>query len=166
MRRTSEGEIARSGGYTLLELLTVVALVAVALSLAYPSLADHRRGQELENGAVGLLHTMRLAHWRAVVTGRRVRLVTRQEESGAWIYRLDREEGLGWVPEEKERLLPRSAMLRVAGPAVKVFNPDGTCSFGSVSLQGPGGGVYRFALAPATGRVRFYRGEREVGHAQ
>jgi hypothetical protein len=54
-------------------------------------------------------------------------------------------------------------VLSVAGPEEKVFNPDGTCSFGSVTLRGPGGRFYRCTLAPATGRVRLYRGDREAG---
>lgn len=152
-----------SGGYTLLELVTVMALIAIAAALAYPGLREFRGGQELEGAAVTLLHTMRLAHWRAVVSGRRVRLTARREEDLGWRYRLEREEAGGWVPEGEERSLPRNTLLGVAGPAAKVFNPDGTCSFGSLSLRGCGGGGYRFTLAPATGRVRFYRGEREAG---
>jgi hypothetical protein len=59
--------------------------------------------------------------------------------------------------------VPRGAVVAIAGETTKVFNPDGTCSFGSITLRGSGGEVYRCTLTPATGRVRFYRGDREAG---
>jgi hypothetical protein len=67
------------------------------------------------------------------------------------------------VPDGEEQAIPLGAVVAIAGEPEKVFNPDGTCSFGSITLRGAGGAVYRCTLAPATGRVRFYRGDREAG---
>jgi general secretion pathway protein H len=152
-----------SGGHTLLELLTVVAVVAVAAALAAPALVGVRTGQQLEAAAFGLTQTLRLAHWRAVATGERARVVSRQEADGAWRFAIEREQGGGWAPAGVEQAIPRGTIVAIAGPAEKVFNPDGTCSLGSVTLRGAGGASYRCTLTAATGRVRFYRGEREVG---
>ena len=163
MAYTARSERRRDGGYTLLELVTVVAIVAVASLLAYPSLAGLRNGQELESAAVGLTQKLRLAHWRAVVTGRRVRVAPRQAADGAWRFVLEREQGAAWVPDGEEQSIPRGTVVAIAGVPEKVFNPDGTCSLGSVTLRGAAGGFYRASLAPATGRVRFYRGDREAG---
>ncbi len=160
------GGIRRDGGYTLVELITVVAIVAVASAMAYPALAGLRRGQELESAAVGLTQKLRLAHWRAVVTGRRVRVSARQLDDGAWLFRVEREQGADWVPDGEEQPIPRGTIVAVAGAAEKVFNPDGTCSLGSITLRGADGGVYRCSLAPTTGRVRFYRGDREAGRGR
>lgn len=153
----------RDGGCTLLELVTVVALVAVASAMAFPALAGLRRGQELESAAVGLTQKLRLAHWRAVATGSRVRVAPQQLDDGGWRFRVEREQGAAWLPDGDEQLIPRSTIVAIAGTAAKVFNPDGTCSMGSVTLRGTAGEIYRCTLAPATGRVRFYRGDREVG---
>ena len=153
----------RDGGYTLLELVTVVAIVAVASALAYPSLAGVRRGRELEAAAVGLTQKLRLAHWRAVVTGGRVRVAPVQAVDGTWRFKVERERGASWVSDGDEQSIPRGTVVAVAGGAEKVFNPDGTCSMGSITLRGAGGEIYRCSLAPATGRVRFYRGDREAG---
>lgn len=150
----------------MIELVTVVAVVAIAAALAYPSLAGLRRGQELESAAVGLSQKLRLAHWRAVVTGMRVRVAPLQLADGTWRFRLEREEAGAWVPDGEEQPVPRGTVVAVAGTAEKVFNPDGTCSFGSITLRGVGGELYRCALAPATGRVRFYRGDREAGRGR
>lgn len=150
----------------MIELVTVVAVIAIAAALAYPSLAGLRRGQELESAAVGLSQKLRLAHWRAVVTGMRVRVAPLQLADGTWRFRLEREEAGAWLPDGEEQPVPRGTVVAVAGAAEKVFNPDGTCSFGSITLRGAGGELYRCALAPATGRVRFYRGDREAGRGR
>ena len=163
MAITDRGGRRSDGGYTLLELVTVLAIVAVASALAYPSLAGMRGGQELESAAIGLTQQLRLAHWRAVVTGARVRVAPRQTADGAWRFVVEREQGAAWAPDGDGQTMPRGTVVAIAGVAEKVFNPDGTCSLGSVTLRGAAGAVYRASLAPATGRVRFYRGEREAG---
>jgi type II secretion system protein H len=163
MATTSESRRRREGGYTLLELVTVVAIVAVASALAYPSFAGLRRGQELESAAVGLTQKLRLARWRAVVTGVRVRVAPVHAADGTWRFLVEREDGTSWVPDGDEQSIPRGTIVAVAGAAEKIFNPDGTCGLGSITLRGAQGEVYRSTLAPATGRVRFYRGDREAG---
>ena len=154
--------MGKAGGYTVVELLTVLALVSIALALAYPSLAALTRGQELERAAVDLLYGLRLASAKAVVAGCRMRVSTAPGGDGRWRYLIEREAGEGWAAEGVARAVPRGAVLATAGPPVKLFNPDGTCSSGSYALRGTGGELYRYTLSPATGRVRFYRGDREA----
>jgi type II secretion system protein H len=166
MATTAHRASWREAGHTLLELVTVVAILAVAAALAYPSLAGLRRGQELESAAVGLSQKLRLAHWRAVVTGGRVRVAPSRAADGSWRFRLEREQGAAWFHDGEEQPIPLGTVVAIAGVAEKVFNPDGTCSMGSVTLRGAGGEVYRSTLAPATGRVRFYRGDREAGRGR
>lgn len=151
-------------GHTLFELVVVLAVVATAAALAAPALSGLRQGQDLEHSAADLAQCLRLAHWRAVLSGKRVRVAPWLGTEGRWHLRVEREEGVAWVSDGEDRAVPRGVFLSAAGPLEKVFNPDGTCSFGSVTLRGPGGQVYRCTLAPATGRVRLYRGDREVGH--
>jgi len=162
MKTAAGGGRRRSGGYTLVELVVVMAIVAVAAALAYPALGGLRQGQELEKAAVGMAQCLRLSQWRSVVSGRRVRVVPRQEPDGVVRLRIEREQGAAWVPDGEGPAIPRGAILAVAGPDEKVFNPDGTCSLGSFTVRGAGA-VYRCTLAPATGRVRLYRGDREAG---
>ena len=163
MARATQARRGGERGHTLLELVTVSAIIAIASALAYPSLAGMCRGQELEAAAAGTAQSLRLANWRAVVSGSRVRVVPRQGADGAWRLSVERQVGASWVPDGEERQVPRGTLLAVAGPAEKVFNPDGTCSMGSITLRGAGDAVYRCTLTPATGRVRLYRGTREVG---
>ncbi len=54
-------------------------------------------------------------------------------------------------------ILPREVTaIRMIGPIRKEFNPDGTCSTGSILLSG-GGRSWRISLTSATGRARIYR---------
>jgi type II secretion system protein H len=152
-----------TAGHTLLEVVMVVAIVAVASALAYPSLAGMRRGQQLEAAAVGTAQCLRLARWRAIVAGQRVQVTLRRSPDGAWALVTARETAGSLVAEGEDRRIPSGVIVAVAGPAVKVFNPDGTCSMGSITLRGDGEAVYRCTLIPATGRVRLYRGGREMG---
>jgi type II secretion system protein H len=156
----------RECGYTLIELVTVIGIVALATALAYPSLAGMRRGQDLEAAAVGMAQCLRLAGWRAIAGGQRVQVALRRSPEGSWLVGTAREAGRGWVAEGEDRRIPAGVVVTVAGPAEKVFNPDGTCSIGSITLRGEGGAVYRCTLAPATGRVRLYRGGREAGRGE
>lgn len=159
---TSNDPRGADAGYTLVELVMVLTILAIASALAAPQLAGLRRGQELESAAVGLARHLRTAQWRAVVSGDRARVSARQE-AGSWRFRIERERGGAWVPEGETQVLPPGAIVAIAGPQAKVFNPDGTCSLGSITVRGAAGAVYRCTLAPATGRVRFYRGDRESG---
>ena len=92
-----------------------------------------------------------------------MRVAPRRTADGVWRFRVEREQGAAWVPDGEEQSIPRGTVVAVAGAAEKIFNPDGTCSLGSITLRGARGEVYRSTLAPATGRVRFYRGDREAG---
>jgi Tfp pilus assembly protein FimT len=150
-------------GHTLVELAAVVAIVAVAAALALPSVAAMGRGQQLEAAALGAAQCLRLAHWRAIVSGRRVQVCVRRSPTGGWRLATERESGGSWVADGEERLIPAGVVVAVAGPTEKVFNPDGTCSVGSLTLRAGASAAYRCTLAPATGRVRLYRGERELG---
>lgn len=165
MGRASTGVRGREGGHTLVELVTVLTILAIVTALALPALVDLLRGQQLEAAAVGVARQLRLAQWRAIVTGRRARVAS-GSEGGVWRFRIQREQGSGWVADGEELALPPGAVVAIAGPEHKVFNPDGTCSMGSVTVRGGQGAIYRCTLAPATGRVRFYRGDQESGRGR
>jgi general secretion pathway protein H len=157
--------VPTTSGYTLIELMTVLAILAAVAALAAPSLAALGRGQELEAAAVGVARLLRTAQSRALVTGDRVRVAARRDARGSWVFPIERERGGAWLPDGASQALPPGTVVAVAGPAEKVFNPDGTCSLGSITVRSAGA-VYRCTLAPATGRVRFYRGDREAGRGR
>ena len=154
-----------NGGYSLLELITVLAVIALAGAIAFPGMRGYPAYGRPGPAAREMLLTMRMARWKALSSGRGTSLAIYGRETGEGPrYVLEREEGSGWVAEGRSHPLPDGVEVRTTGPARKVFYPNGTCSLGSVILTGPGGARYRLSLNPATGRVRLYRGEEEVGN--
>jgi prepilin-type N-terminal cleavage/methylation domain-containing protein len=152
-------------GYSLLELIVVLSIVALAAAIALPDLQIFSGAGRPGHAAREMLLTMRMARWKALSSGRGTRLAIYGREAGESArYVVEREEGSGWVAEGRAHLLPAGIEVRTTGPARKVFYPNGTCSLGSVIFTGPGGARYRLSLNPATGRVRLYRGEEEVGN--
>ena len=151
-------------GFTLLELLFVLSLTALLAALAVPSQKSYGRQGETAAAAREMLAVMQAAHWKAVLSGSRVRLVhySRRGDRSPW-YVLEREDGGIWIPDGEGHRIPERVILSTTGAAVKVFHPNGTCSMGSVLFTGPGGGDCRLSLNPLTGRVRFYRWDRESG---
>jgi len=152
-------------GVTLLELVVVLSIVALAAAVTVPSIASLRRSGEAGAAAREMLLTMRAARWRAIVTGSPTRIVTfaRQGDSAVW-YVVERQDGAVWIPEGAGHRIPEGVRVSTTGPAVKHFTPRGTSSMGSVVFQAAGGGSYRLSLNPVTGRARLYRGESEVGY--
>lgn len=152
-------------GFTLLELVVVLSIVALAAVISVPSITSLRRSGEAGAAAREMLLTMRMARWRAIVSGSSTRIATfaRQGDSAVW-YVVERQDGAVWIPEGDGHRIPEAVRTRTTGHAVKHFTPRGTSSMGSIIFEGAGGGFYRLSLNPATGRVRLYRGESEVGH--
>jgi prepilin-type N-terminal cleavage/methylation domain-containing protein len=144
-------------GFSLVELLVVLGLLLLTLALAVPGFRSLVRGGETERAARDMYLALRVARWKAVASGCRTRIVP---AGGA--YRMEREGEGRWVADGKIHRLPKSVGLWTTGPADKIFNPNGTCSMGSIVLTGEGGRRSRLSLNPATGRVRLWRGGREV----
>lgn len=145
-----------------MEVLIVLSLAALAAALFAPHLRTFSRGCETAAVAREMLLSMRAAHWKAILSGRRTRLSTfaRKGDPALW-YVIEEEEDGVWIPESPDHRIPEGVLMRATGPGTKVFNPDGTSSMGSIILEGAGGASCRLALNPLTGRVRFYRGESE-----
>lgn len=152
-------------GVTLLELVVVLSIVALAAAIAVPSITSLRRSGEAGAAAREMLLTMRMARWRAIVSGSSTRIATfsRQGDTAVW-YVVERQDGAVWIPEGDGHRIPEGVRTRTTGQAVKHFTPRGTSSMGSIIFEGAAGGSYRLSLNPATGRVRLYRGESEVGY--
>ncbi len=152
------------GGYSLLELVVVLSIAALAAVISFPSLRIFSGEGRPGPAAREMLLTMRMARWKALSSGRGARLaIYEQKADESARYVVEREKGSAWVVEGRPHFLPGGVEVKTTGPALKVFYPNGTCSMGSVIFSGPGGARYRLSLNPATGRIRLYRGEEEVG---
>lgn len=123
-----------SRGFTLLELLLVLTLAALAMTLSTPSLLRSLESAQLSAAAAGLHATLRQARWQAVRERRELSLVV--DTAKRW-YRLD--------PGGKRRELPEGSTVLLVGAASEQlsrsqggirFYPDGSASGGSIDLRG------------------------------
>lgn len=150
----------RSAGFTLLELLLVVAVMASALALLGGAVAGALPGQQLRDATARLAAELRATRARAVATG---------EDQ---VFRLDpasRHWASGPAGGEARRsgLLPEGLSLRATvareaqpGPdeaAIRFF-ADGTSSGGRIVLSRDSA-AWRVDVAWLTGAVRVERGE-------
>lgn len=122
-----------SGGFSLVELLVVVALIALAGGLAAATLRAGRQGQASEAMIAGVVSGLRNARTRAVAGDGAVRFV------------LDlKRRQYGWAPEKPLMDLPKdtdivfltaaSEVIRADAAAIG-FHPDGTSTGGEIRLS-------------------------------
>jgi general secretion pathway protein H len=151
-------------GFSLVEILVVLAVISVIASLSLPSVSALSRRHGAESAAREMLLTMRRARWQALSSGWPARIVIspRTVESPTR-YVVEGDGAGGWLPAGETRSLAASVGLAFTGPSTKYFYPDGTCSMGSIILTGDGGARWRLSLNPATGRARLYCDERGTG---
>jgi prepilin-type N-terminal cleavage/methylation domain-containing protein len=165
MRSSKTSKATGERGLTLIELLVVLSLIALGAVLSVPSGRSLGQVSEAEGTAREMLNCLRMARWKAVVSGECSRLAFHDRGGGdALWYVIEGWDGRDWQAEGESRRIPPSVKMSTTGPATKVFYPDGTCSLGSILLSGQGAAGYRISLNPATGRARLWRGGKEVGH--
>jgi len=152
-------------GFTVLELVVVLSLLALMTVVTMPSVMSLRRAGDAGMAAREMLLSLKMARWKAIVSGSPTRLATfaKRGDSAVW-YVIERQEGAIWIPDGEGHRIPEGVRTRTTGHAVKSFTPQGTSSMGSVIFEGEGGASYRLSLNPATGRARLYRGDQEVGY--
>lgn len=117
----------RSGGFTLIEMIVVLAILAAAIGLAVPLFGQRGSGAELNAAAGRIRAAMAEARATAIAEGRPV--VFRGESAGG--YWLDnRHRGIDADDRGRLRVL-------TAGNALIAFFPSGGSSGGRVVVQGP-----------------------------
>lgn len=78
----------RTGGYTLVELLIVVSLLALVAAVAAPALQDSDEA-DLHRSTTELVRAIRFAHSEAIRSGRSHGVVARQLDQSVQVYRID-----------------------------------------------------------------------------
>jgi type II secretion system protein H len=132
----------RESGFTVLELLAALAIVAVGLSLVMPRLAGARATRSLEDATSALVLHLEQARSRAMASGKSVLVsidpVSRSYASDA---------GAG-------RRLPRGVVIDGSAPAPLqvIFHPDGTATDRAFALRADGARA-RVGVDWLTGRV-------------
>jgi prepilin-type N-terminal cleavage/methylation domain-containing protein len=78
-------------GFTLLEILVVIAIIGILLALSYPNLMNSMHTRNMENAARTVATDLQWAKYQAVKTKMNHRLRFEQQGDGIWIMILERE---------------------------------------------------------------------------
>ena len=148
--RTDEDAGWAQAGFTLLELMAVLGLMALLLGLVLPSLLHSWEREKNRASLRELTTTLRTARSEAVTKGRKVRLFLNLKTGR---YRLEgsaREGAVTGVSLSNASLVwqnPEKSQGYIA------FFGDGSSSGGKLGLAEPTGRRYLLAVEPITGRI-------------
>jgi|GEM_PF-810400 type II secretion system protein H len=151
-------------GFTITEMLVVLAIIGILIGVAGPSLLRWRDSFEVKNSVREIQMTLQLARMKAITQGVEYRVVVDLERETFQLERGDQAEGsTHWQSEGKLFTLPAGVDIAsvnsyTTGKRNKQFNPNGTCSSGSIKLQNKWGEKYTITLTPATGYIKAVSG--------
>ncbi len=138
-------------GVTLLELVIVFVIIAIGAVLLVPNIGGWLPNYRLRSAARDITSMMRTAQLKAVSTNMEYRVRFPDAKS----YVLERNTG-GFVPEGATQTIPAGISVDLSNlPGNNAqFNPNSTCSIGSVTLTNTKGTQKKITLNAATGRVK------------
>jgi type II secretion system protein H len=141
----------RPAGFTLVELIVVLAILAAVVALAAPSFSRTIASARLRSGATEVRATLARARALAVADGR-IRSVVFDLDNGR--YGLDNDAVLRTLPDPvRWEVLRILGERKERGGARVTFFPDGTAEEAEVAVVLPDGGRIRVTVDPLTGIV-------------
>jgi general secretion pathway protein H len=146
-------EVRRSGGYTLIELVLVMVVLAVASMVAAPAVGRAVDGLRARTEVAGVASFLRWAREQAVTRGQ-AHEVTLDAARGVLIVRRAGDASpAGGVTRRQ-----LSSLLHVAPEPGRIlqpitFLPQGRSSGGAFQIETAGSRVYVITVDPLTGRV-------------
>ena len=143
-------------GVTLLELIVVMVIIAIAAALAVPNIAAWLPNYRLRTATRDIVSTMRTAQMKAVTTNVEYG-VQFYPADGTYITQHRTTAGL-WVDDGDgvRQKIPSGILfheITLAGNRAE-FNPNSTSTSGSVTLRNKRDTEKKIVLFPATGRIR------------
>ena len=162
--------VARAGGFTLIEMLVVMVIIAIAFAAIRPELARTLKASQDRAALRKVIAMLTGAHAKAVIEGRLVRVTISPSDGAMWAEiqvdpTVDRTQFAPISVLGKQQLLwPKELSIDAmniggtdssqSGEAVIYFYPDGRTSGADFAFEGSAGHTYQVDLSPATGRVQ------------
>ena len=159
MQRRKATLNGQAQGFTLVELILVLVIIAVAASLVGPALSKRFTEADPRRVIVQLRSVMELLRVQAVQRGREEILVIAPETKRYWL------EGRGEtveIPHGSGDLSAQGRFVRDEGEVEIHFYPDGTNSGGEVQIEqqrSEGETIYRLSLNPLLGTATVWRAD-------
>ena len=147
-------------GATVVELITLVVLLAILVAIAIPNMSPVVLGYRLRGAAWQLGGDLRLARQRAITLRKRFRVCVTSCAIAlpAGAYSVERKDGTTWTSETGTAVkLPQDVSISASGTGMAVFNLGGEAtSFTTYTLTNLLG-TYEVAVG-STGRIRVCQG--------
>ena len=146
-------------GVTLVELIVVVVIIAIAAALTIPGIGRWLPGYRLRGATRDVVSIMRTAQAKAV-SGNMEYRVNFDVAQGSYILQCQTTAGL--VNDGPEQVLPKGVQFKEVnfggGVPYAVFNSNSTSSSGNVTLRNSREAERKIVLLANTGRVRIDEG--------
>lgn len=139
------------GGFTLIELGVVMALVAIMALFVAPAIGNWLDNFRIRQGAKDIVSNLQMAKMKAISTRLQHRVVFNVANE---TYQLWRNDG-GWVTEGSELTVPRGVDIdntNFTNDTV-TFDPDGTSINGTIQIDNQEGKTFDI-IVYYTGRIR------------
>ena len=153
-----------AGGFTLLELVIVIAIIGLALAATYPALSRGSAAIHLRAAGRDCLNTLRYAREKAiteqkitaVLADRAKQKIALTDEfgEGARYLTLPQDVRLHRLALAGQEVLDRPLMIR--------FLPNGSCEEAEIELRSDKGGVLRLVTDPILGGARILTNEGQA----
>jgi len=148
-----------SRGYTLIEVVVVLAVFAVAAAVVAPAVGRTADSMKARTEVAGVATFLRLAREQAVTRQQPYEVIVDPETRALWLRRVS-PESVGSIQASRHL----SALLQIEvepAPAAQrvVFLPEGSSSGGHMRIVAPGPRVYVITIDALTGRVTTRRGD-------
>jgi len=150
-------------GFTLLEVIIVVLVIALVLAVSYPSLSRGSASIHLRSTGRDVLNTFRYAREKAVTEQVGMK-VTVDREKQTLILTDDLGDGARTYAMPKDVRIQRMALAGgeiAEGPLIIRFLPNGSSESAEILLQSDSGSSLRIISDPITGGARIETGSGE-----
>ena len=144
------------GGFTLLELVVVMALLALLMGLVLPGLMRAVKKERDRTNLRQFTMVLRLARSQAATSHQRVRVFLNKDTGRYWLEGSNRQGVLAGMRLEDVRLVWPDPDRRQGYIA---FYSDGTSSGGKLVMTDPIGRLYNLEVEIITGKVTLKTGE-------
>ncbi len=142
-------------GITLIELLTVMVIIAIGAALTTPNIGGWLTSLRLRSATRDVVSMMRVAQIKAVSNNILYR-VTFDTANNKYFLENSQDSGITWTREGEDQALPSGVQFNttLAGNTA-TFNPNSTASAsGNITLNNTKGSTKTVSLLALTGRIK------------